>query len=141
MGNKLAGMRPSCDISKTAALKFVVLLGTVSLFADVTYEGARSITGLFMSILGASATIVGVVAGLGDMVPANRLGLAYGVLNTVYGLFWFAGSLLMGVLYDFSLVTLIGFSVVIQLAAVPMLILAKLHRLPSKTTPGEKKGV
>uniref|UniRef100_A0A7C3SJS8 MFS transporter n=1 Tax=Desulfobacca acetoxidans TaxID=60893 RepID=A0A7C3SJS8_9BACT len=118
-------MRPTCDISKTAALKFVVLLGTVSLFADVTYEGAQESV---------------VRAAVADMVPVHKLGLAFGVLNTVYGLFWFGGSVLMGVLYDFSLVTLIGFSVVIQLAAVPMLILAKLHWLPSKTAPGEKEG-
>ena len=31
-------------LSHTAALRFVLLLGIVSLLADVTYEGARSIT-------------------------------------------------------------------------------------------------
>jgi hypothetical protein len=35
----------SFDITKTTATKFVVLIGIVSLFADMTYEGARSITG------------------------------------------------------------------------------------------------
>lgn len=44
------------------ALGFVVLLGVVSLFADMTSEGARGITGPFLVILGASATAVGVVA-------------------------------------------------------------------------------
>ncbi len=51
-----------------AALRFIVLLGFVSLCADATYEGARSITGAYLSILGASGTVVGVVAGLGELI-------------------------------------------------------------------------
>jgi hypothetical protein len=46
------------DISKGSPLKFVVLLGLVSLFADMTYEGARSINGSDLAILGANAAIV-----------------------------------------------------------------------------------
>ncbi|NCJ05395.1 MFS transporter [Synechococcales cyanobacterium C] len=52
----------------SAALRFIVLLGFVSLCADATYEGARSITGAYLSILGASGTVVGLVAGLGELV-------------------------------------------------------------------------
>jgi len=49
------------DIAKTA-FGFVLIIGIVNLFADMTYEGARSITGPFLGSLGASATVVGVVA-------------------------------------------------------------------------------
>lgn len=56
------------DVSAGAALRFVVFLGVVSLFADMTYEGARSITGPFLAVLGASATVVGIVAGFGELV-------------------------------------------------------------------------
>lgn len=56
------------QISKKSSIKFVILLGLVSLFADVTYEGARSITGPFLATLGASAAAVGVVAGLGELI-------------------------------------------------------------------------
>ncbi len=56
------------------------------------------------------------------MVPANKRGTAYGIFNTGYGLFWFLGSSLMGFLYDSSIPTLVIFSVVVQLAAVPVLI-------------------
>jgi hypothetical protein len=38
----------SAGHARRVALKFVVLLGTVSLFADMTYEGARSITGPYL---------------------------------------------------------------------------------------------
>jgi MFS family permease len=50
------------------ATRFVVLLGIVSLFADMTYESARSITGPFLAVLGASTTVVGVVAGFGELL-------------------------------------------------------------------------
>ena len=51
-----------------SALKFVIVLGVVSLLADITYEGARSITGPFLSVLGASGTVVGIVSGAGELV-------------------------------------------------------------------------
>src|SRR3989337_1863569 len=63
---------------KRRALRFIVLLGLVSLFAYVTYEGARSMTGPFMAILGASGAVVGVVAGLGELVGYGmRLAAGY----------------------------------------------------------------
>lgn len=51
---------------RSAALRFVVLLGIVSLFADMTYEGARSISGPFLAVLGASGAVVGLVSGFGE---------------------------------------------------------------------------
>lgn len=47
---------------------FIVLIGIVSLFSDMTHEGARSITGQFLGMLGASATVVGFVAGFGELM-------------------------------------------------------------------------
>jgi len=49
-----------------AAMRFIVLLGVVSLLADMTYEGARSISGPFLAVLGASGATVGLVAGFGE---------------------------------------------------------------------------
>lgn len=48
------------------SLRFIIFLGTVSLFSDMVYEGARSITGPFLAILGASGTVVGFVSGFGE---------------------------------------------------------------------------
>jgi MFS family permease len=50
------------------AFNFILLFGIVSLCADVTYEGARSITGPYLSMLGATGTIVGLVAGGGELL-------------------------------------------------------------------------
>ena len=49
-------------------MKFVLMMGLVSLFADVAYEGARSANGSFLAVLGASGTAVGLVAGFGELV-------------------------------------------------------------------------
>lgn len=59
---------PIANISRKTAIRFIVFLGCTSLFADMTYEGARSINGPFLQILGASGTVVGVVAGFGELV-------------------------------------------------------------------------
>ena len=56
---------------RSAAIRFIVCLGFVSLFADMTYEGAYSITGPFLKGLGASAVQVGFIAGFGEMIAAS----------------------------------------------------------------------
>lgn len=59
-------------------------------------------------------------AAIAHMTPPHRRGTAYGVFNSGYGLCWFLGSALMGFLYDISIIGLVAFSVVIQLASVPL---------------------
>jgi len=51
-----------------SALQFVVIIGIANFFADFTYEGARAIVGPFLGSLGASAAIVGFVAGFGELM-------------------------------------------------------------------------
>jgi MFS family permease len=63
-----------------AARKFIVIMGVVALFGDMTYEGARGLVGPYLALLGASATAVGFAAGLGEF-------LGYG-LRLVTG--WFS---------------------------------------------------
>lgn len=53
---------------RSEALRFIVALGVLSLFADMVYEGARSILGPFLVTLGASAAAIGVVSGVGEFV-------------------------------------------------------------------------
>jgi MFS family permease len=56
---------------RRSAIRFIVFLGVVSLFADMTYEGARSILGPFLKELGAGAAAVGIIAGVGEMLAAS----------------------------------------------------------------------
>ncbi len=50
------------------AMLFIVLFGIVSLFSDMTHEGASSIRGAYLTLLGASAGTIGFVSGLGELV-------------------------------------------------------------------------
>jgi len=90
-----------------AAWKFIVLVGVISLFSDLTYEGARSISGPFLGSLQAGAIAVGVVAGLGEFI-GYALRLASGYLTDRLGKYW--------------LITGVGYS--LNLFAVPLLALA-----------------
>jgi len=64
-------------------------------------------------------------AAIANMIPIERRASAYGVFNAGYGIFWFLGSALMGILYDLSIPMLIVFSVIAQLASVPFFMMAK----------------
>lgn len=69
------------------AFRLVLLLGLVSLTADMVYEGARSITGPYLLILGASATTIGLVAGVGE-VAAYGSRIAFGYFADKSGKHW-----------------------------------------------------
>jgi hypothetical protein len=67
------GSRPSDEAivasdRRRRAFTFVVLLGVVSLFADMTYEAGRSINGPYLALLGAGSLAVGIVAGAGEFL-------------------------------------------------------------------------
>ncbi|GIW09088.1 MAG: MFS transporter [Dehalococcoidia bacterium] len=104
-GEVLSAERPS--LSRSAAITFVVLLGVMSLLADLTYEGARSVSGPYLAILGASATVVGIAAGLGELV-GYTVRLLSGYLADRTGRYWAT--------------TILGYTV--NLLAVPLLALA-----------------
>ena len=50
-----------------SAMAFIVLMGIVSLFSDMTHEGARSILGEYLNLAGASAATIGFVSGIGEL--------------------------------------------------------------------------
>src|ERR1700690_73930 len=72
---------------RSAAFRFVVLVGIVSLFADMTYEGGRSIAGPYLALLGASAAAVGFVAGGGELLGYS-LRLLSGRVADITGRYW-----------------------------------------------------
>jgi len=55
------------DHPKRSALRFVLLIGVLSFFADFTYEGSRSILGPYLAAMGASAAAVGLITGFGEL--------------------------------------------------------------------------
>lgn len=90
-----------------SAFRFVLIIGIVNLFADFTYEGGRSITGPFLGLLGASGTIVGLVAGFGELMGFGLRSIS-GYLADRTGRYW--------------IVTGVGYAV--NMLAVPALALA-----------------
>ncbi|MBD2454121.1 MFS transporter [Nostoc sp. FACHB-87] len=92
---------------KSAALKFVILLGFVSLCADATYEGARSITGAYLQVLGASGTVVGLVAGFGELIGYG-LRLVIGYLSDQTRKYW--GITTLGFILNTAVVPLLAFA-------------------------------
>ncbi|MDD3981358.1 MAG: MFS transporter [Spirochaetales bacterium] len=56
------------NLDKKAAVLLIVLFGIVSLFADMNYEGGRSVVGQYLKLLGTSAFALGLAAGLGEFI-------------------------------------------------------------------------
>jgi MFS family permease len=93
--------------TRRRALRFVLLVGVMSFFADFTYEGMRGIAGPYLALLGAGATAVGVVSGVGELLGYG-LRIVSGRLSDRTGQFW--------------PITIVGY--VVQMVAVPALALA-----------------
>jgi predicted MFS family arabinose efflux permease len=114
--------RTPAELAKFA-LRFVLIIGVVNFFADMTYEGGRGIVGPFLGSLGASAAIVGFVAGFGEMV-------GYG-LRSVSG--FFADRT-----HKYWTITFIGYAV--NMLAVPALALAGNWPLAAALVVAERTG-
>ena len=93
---------------RNRALRFVLLIGIMSFFADFVYEGARSVNGPYLAVLGASATLVGFIAGLGELLG--------------YGLRIVSGKLSERS-HEFWPITIFGY--LVQMSAVPLLAVAR----------------
>src|ERR1051326_7385264 len=92
--------------SSSHAFNFVLTLGIVNLFADMTYEGGGSINGPFLGTVGASAAAVSIIAGVGEFLGYS-LRLVAGYVADKTGKPW--------------LFTFVGYSV--NLLAVPAIAL------------------
>ncbi|MGF0095357.1 MFS transporter [Peptoniphilus sp. SGI.035] len=57
----------------STAMLFIILFGIVSLFSDMTHEGASSIRGAYLTVLGASAGTIGFISGLGELVGYSMI--------------------------------------------------------------------
>src|SRR5579864_5315462 len=95
------------SLTASTAFRFVLVIGIANLFADMTYEDARSSTGQFLGTLGASAAIVGFTAGFGELL-GYVLRSASGFIADKTGKYW--------------IITIAGY--VINMLAVPALALA-----------------
>jgi MFS family permease len=102
-----------------------VLTIVSALFAPLVFLG-----GFWLALVGAAIWGLGmgvhesiIPAAVSPMVSPNRRASAFGTFTAGYGIFWFVGSAIIGVLYDLSVPAVIAFCVVTQLAAIPFFIL------------------
>ena len=100
---------------KNRAFQFVLLIGIMSFFADFVYEGARSINGPYLAILGASATLVGFIAGFGELLGYG-FRLVSGKLSEKTHAFW--PITILGYFIQMSSVPLLAFAPNWQIAGV-----------------------
>src|SRR5438128_6300221 len=90
-----------------SAFRFVLTMGIVNLFGDMTYEGGGSINGQFLGSLGASAAAISIIAGLGEFLGYSLRSVS-GYIADKTGKYW--------------LVTFVGY--LINTLAVPAMALA-----------------
>jgi len=110
----------------------VIAILLSSLFAGFVFYGgfAPALAGTVLWGIGLGTQDSILRAFVARIVPPERRGAAYGVFGAVYGVAWFAGSALMGILYDHALPALVALSVLAELggAAVLMSLSAPAHR-------------
>jgi MFS family permease len=92
------------------AMSFILLFGFVSMMSDVTHEGAASIHGVFLSLLGASAGTIGFISGLGELTGYSMRYVFGKITDRTHG-YW--------------TMTIIGY--ILDIVAVPALALVGSH--------------
>jgi MFS family permease len=110
-------------LSSSPAFTFVLTMGVVNLFGDMTYEGGASINGPFLGTLGASAAAISMIAGLGEFLGYSLRSLS-GYIADKTGKYW--------------PVTFVGYS--INLLAVPAMALAGSWQVAGALVLAERVG-
>jgi len=125
------GQSKAVNYRKTA-FQLIILLGIVSMFGDIAYEGGRSISGPYLATLGASAAMVGLITGAGEFLGYG-LRLVSGYLADRTKAYWvltFIGYGLIGA------IPLLAFAGNWQLAALLLILerIGKAIRSPARDT-------
>ncbi|ORW08651.1 MFS transporter [Mycobacterium kyorinense] len=108
-------IRPDDRRRVSPAMKFVLMVGVMSFFADFTYEASRSIVGQFLGLLGAGALAIAVITGFGELLGYGlRLFSGRGADRT--GLYW--PITIGGYILQMSVVPLLALATSWQMAAV-----------------------
>jgi MFS family permease len=114
-------------------VNLIILLGIVSLFADITYEGARSTIGPYLFILGSSAVFVGFIGGFGEFI-GYFLRILFGHLADKTKNYW--AFMIVGYSVNVLSVPLLAFTNNYIIAGVLVILerLGKAIRTPSRDT-------
>ena len=116
----------------------LLAFGLPALFAPLVFLFGRDLelVGMVLWGMGMGAQDSCLKAVLAPVIPAQKRSTGFGVFDTSFGIAWFAGSAIMGLLYEKSIVALVVFSMVLQLLSLPVFAMTKgasdLERLPAR---------
>ena len=106
-----------------------VLSAPFAIFVFAGHSAASLLVGIALWGVGMGAQESILKAAVSSMVPKASRATGYGVFECAFGVFWFLGSWLLGVLYDVSIPAMIAVSVAAQLAAIPLYIASSRRQL------------
>jgi MFS family permease len=108
-----------------------------TLFAPLVFLGGTWVALLGVAIWGLGMGVHESIipAAVAPMVSPEHRASAYGLFTAGYGIFWFLGSAVIGFLYGISFSALITFSVVLQLAAVPLFLVVARQTSRARQNP------
>jgi len=109
-----------------------VLLGAIlctAAFAPLVFLGGfwLALAGILLWGIGYATQDTLLKAVIAGLLPEGKRSQAFGVFYTGYGGGWLIGSVTTGLLYDRSRLALVLFAVAVQLASLPIFILADRH--------------
>jgi MFS family permease len=112
----------------------VPLIVVSSVYAPLAFLGGfwPVLVGVSLWGLGMGVQESIIPAAVAPMVSPDRRAFAYGLFTGIYGTAWVLGSIVIGVLYDVSLTGLVMFCVVAELAAIPLILLARRRAAPGR---------
>ncbi len=125
-------MKKLVNPDRRKAFQLIILFGVVSLLGDIVYEGARSVNGPYLKILGANAAMVGIIAGIAEFL-GYAIRLVSGYFSDKTRAYWLFTILGYGTLASVPLLSLAG---VWQVASIFIVMerLGKALRSPAKDT-------
>ena len=129
-GRRRGGAGADCCMIKSGRAGLVWSTVLSAPFAVFACHGVRALlVGVALWGVGMGAQESILKAAVTQMVPKASRATGYGVFECAFGVFWFLGSWLLGVLYDVSIPAMVAVSVAAQLTAIPLYLRsAKLHR-------------
>lgn len=118
----------------------IVAFGAAAFAGPLVFFGSfwPAVLGVGLWGLGLSAQDALLTSIVAQLAPPGRRATALGVFDTIFGAGWFAGSAIMGLLYDVSLPAVVAFSVVLQLAGLPLLARARNASSVGATSANER---
>lgn len=118
--------------NRNRAIQFILLFGLVSALGDITYETGRGVSGAYLAFLGASATSIGLVSGLGEFL-GYALRLVSGYLASRTRAYWIATFVGYGLLLS---IPLLAYANRWEIAALFLILerIGKAIRSPAKDT-------